>query len=167
MNNLRLEEVSFSNLKFLESGINAKKEKMYGIKRHVKLQIEKLRNSIESNGFVFPLIVAELPNGDLYLIDGYARWENEDKKKLIGGFGIKKYPALIIKAKDINHVKELYLQCQSNYGTCCWEDFRGLNNETGEVRYELPGLTHPNFDLSIMTREEVAAAVLGSKYQII
>jgi hypothetical protein len=167
MENLKLEEVSFSSLKYLECGKNAKNEKMYGIKRHVKLQLEKLRNSITKNGFVFPLVVAELPNGDRYLIDGYARWEHEDKNKFIGGFAIKKYPALIVKAKDENHIKELYLQCQSNYGSCCWEDFRNLDSPIGEVEYELPGLAHPNFDLSIMTREEVAKAVLGSKYQII
>jgi hypothetical protein len=167
MDNLRLEEVSFSNLKFLECGTNAKKEKMYGIKRHVKLQIKKLNNSIEKNGWAFPLIIAELPNGDKYLIDGYARWEREDKNKLTGGFGIKKYPALIVKAKDLNHAKELYLQCQSNYGTCCWEDFRNFESPEGEVEYELPGLAHPNFDLSIMTREDVAKAVLDKKYQII
>jgi hypothetical protein len=167
MDNLRLEEVSFSNLKFLESGTNTKKEKMYGIKRHVKLQITKLKNSIEDNGWVFPIIVAETPDKNKYLIDGYGRWESEDKNKIVGGFGLKKYPALIIQAKDEDHVKELYLQCQSNYGTCCWEDFRNLNSKQGEVRYELPGLAHPNFDLSIMTREEVAQAVLGSKYQII
>ena len=37
MSNLRLEEISFSDLKFLETGINAKKEKMYGIKRENSL----------------------------------------------------------------------------------------------------------------------------------
>jgi hypothetical protein len=164
---MKLEEVSFSQLKFLETGINAKNEKMYGIKRHVKAQIEKLKNSINKNGFVFPLIVAELPTGEKYLIDGYARWKVEDPNKLVGGFSLKKSPALILPAKDLENVKELYLQCQSKYGTCTWDDFRNLDSNSGEVEYEIPGLTHPNFDLSIMTREQVAAAVLGSKYQII
>jgi hypothetical protein len=163
----KLEEVSFSSLKFLESGTDFKKEKVYGIKRHVRLQLDKLRNSINDHGWVFPLTVAELPNGDRYLIDGYARWEMEDSKKLQGGFGIKKYPAVIVPAKDLDHVKDLYFQLQSNYGTCTWDDFRNLDGKKGEVTYELPGLTHPNFDLSIMTREQVAEAVLGSKYQII
>jgi hypothetical protein len=167
MGNLKLEEVSFSNLKFLECGINARKEKMYGVKRHVKLQLEKLRNSIKDNGWLFPITVAEIPNGDRYLIDGYARWEIEDAKKTTGGFGIRKYYAIIVPANDLNHVKELYFQIQSNYGTPTWDDFRNLNGLKGEVSYELPGLTHPNFDLSIMTREDVAQAVLGSKYQII
>jgi hypothetical protein len=71
----------------------------------------------------------------------------------------------------MDHVIELYLQCQSNYGTPCFDDFRNLEKEknTKEYlsKYEIPGLVHPNFDLSIMTREEVAQAMLESKYQII
>lgn len=166
-NKLRLEELSFNELIPIKIGKDAKNKILYGIKRHVKLQLNKLSNSLNRNGWVFPIVVAETPDGKKYLIDGYCRWEQEDPKQTIGGLPIKKHTALIVPAKDFNHVKELYLQIQSNYGTPTWDDFKKLDSNTSESDYELPGLTHPNFDLSTMTRAEVAQAMLTSKYQII
>lgn len=163
---MRLEKLAFSELKFLNAGVSEKKEPIYGIKRHVNLQIQKLSNSIDKYGFKFPIIVAELPNGDKYLIDGYARWRKEDRKKTIGGFALNKHDAVVIEAKDLEEVKELYLQCQSVYGTATWDDFRRFEAQTSESDYEIPGIVHPNFDLSIMTREEIAKAMLESKYQL-
>jgi hypothetical protein len=183
MNNMRLEELSFNELKFLKSGLDAKNKSVFGIKRQVKLHLDKLEKSINKNGWVFPLIVAELPNKEKWLIDGYARWKKEDPNYLNVGGGFaeaaKKLPALIIQAKDLDHVKELYLQNKSSYGTANYEDLKNLLKTKDNInskeklmyseysQYELPGIDHPNFDLSIMTREEVAKEMLKQKYQII
>ena len=188
MSNLRFEKVSFNELKFLECGINAKEKKVYGIKRHVKVQLDKLNASIKKHTWLLPLIVAELPTKEKYLIDGYARWRLEDPDHRYagitgnggegsGGFVInaRKHDAVIIPVRDLNQTKELYLQCQSSYGSSNWTDFEKLwskeewenKTATSESDYEIPGLVHPNFDLSVMTREQVAEEMLKQKYQII
>ena len=161
---MRLEKLSFSELKFLVCGIDEKHGKLYGCKRQVKTFLDKLDNSIKSDGWAFPIIVAELPNGDKYLIDGYARWKLECKKrkKLKRVYSIK-HDALVIEARDLNHVKELYLQCQSRYGTASSVDFKALGSEHGYSRYEL-GISRSNFDLSVFTREEVEKIMLESRY---
>ena len=164
---MTIEQVAFNDLKVFKTSDDKRGKPVYGIKRHAPLHLEKLKKSIETYGFIFPIVVAELPNKDRWLIDGYARWEIEIGKKLVGGFGLKKYPAVIIPVKDEQFAKVMYLQLQSCYGTCCWEDFRNLDSETGAVDYELPGMPHINFDLSAMTREEVAEYVLSSKYQVL
>ena len=160
---IRLEKLSFNDIKLLDCGINEKeRQKQYGIKRQEKTHLGKLDDSINDNGWAFPLIVAELPNKEKWLIDGYARWKLETKKKSTK----KDYDTLIIQAKDLNHAKELYLQCQSRYGTANAVDFRALDGEQGYSRYET-GIPHPQFDISIMTREEIAEFVRETKYQII
>jgi hypothetical protein len=120
-----------------------------------------------------PLIVAELPDKEKYLIDGYARWRWENK--YIGrtvGSSPEKYDAVFIQAKDLDHVKELYLQCQSRYGTANHTDFSELDtifgtpDKNGYSRYET-GLIPPRFNLSVMTREEIAETMLKTKYQIL
>ena len=159
---MRLEKLAFSDLNLFYCGKDGKGKDLYGIKRHVKLQFMKLNDSLNDNGWVFPLIAAELPNKEKWLIDGYGRWELEkikEKEK-----EIKKYDTLIIEAKDLNHAKELYLQCQSRFGSASVDDFRALDGEHGYSRYET-GIPHPQFDISIMTREEIAEALLATKYQ--
>lgn len=196
--NMRLEEVIFGELIPLNCGADIKKQPLKGIKRQEKLHITKLDDSLKTNGWVFPIFVAEIPEIDpkteknkRYLIDGYARWKREDSQQLTqAGFGLKKYPALIFQARDYRHVIELYLQCQSNYGSANHVDLRSLllplireeykndpENDPNTIptqlergdytRWEIPGIVHPNFDLSVMTREEIAKLALQSKYQII
>ena len=160
---MRLEKMAIRNIKLLDCGVSLKKEQLYGIKRQVTTQLNKLQTSISDNGWAFPLIVAELPNKEKWLIDGYARVKLEIKKNKYACLS-KNYDALVIQAKDLNHVKELYLQCQSRYGSACYPGFLALDGEHGYSRYET-GLPHPNFDLSVMTREQVAKAILESKYQ--
>ena len=168
---MRLEKLAFSELIFFECFDESREEMFLGIKRHAKNHLEKLGTSIKENGWGFPLIVAELPNGDKYLIDGYARWRLEEKEKESYGFSVDfiviKHDAVVIQAKDLNHAKELYLQWQSQHGTANWADFKSLNSGTSESRYEIPGMVHPNFDLSVMTREDLAQALLETKYQIL
>jgi len=171
---IRLEEVSFNELKFLDCSEKEDEKKMrkqmkngekrYGIKRHKKSQFDKLNRSIKKNGWVFPLIVAELLNKEKYLIDGYARWKIEDKNQNTSGFKLIKHPAIIIQAKDLDHVKELYLQCQSSYGSPSLKAFRALSAEQEHTQYET-GLITPNYDLDVMTRDDVARAALESHYQ--
>jgi len=161
---MRLERLALRELNFLDCGVSGKNEELYGIKRHVKLHFMKLENSINDNGWVFPFIVAELPDNKKWLIDGYARWRLETKKNKSACLA-KKYDSLIVQAKDLNHVKELYLQCQSRYGSACYPDFLALDGEHGYSRYETC-LPAPNFDLTVMTREQIAKMALESKYQI-
>jgi hypothetical protein len=162
---MRLEKIAISNIKLLDCGVSGKNEKLYGIKRHLKVQLERLNLSIEDNGWVFPFVMAELPNKELWLIDGYARLKKEKKKNKYACLA-KKYDSLIIQAKDLNHVKELYLQCQSIHGSVCYPDFIALDSKHGYSRYET-GLRAPNFDLDLMTREQIAKLCLESKYQIL
>ena len=168
---MRLEKLGFNELKFFECHDEDRGETFFGIKRQAKLHLDKLDASINDNGWAFPLIAAELPNKDKYLIDGYARWGLEEREKKSYDFPVdfletNKHDALVIPAKDLAHAKELYLQCQSRYGTANIVDFKNLDGTDGYSRYET-GLVPPRFDLSTMTREELARAMLDSEYQIL
>ena len=158
---MRLEKLSFDDIRLFECGINEReRKKQHGIKRHAKLHFDKLQDSINDNGWTFPFIVAELPNKEKWLIDGYARRKLETKKKSEP----REYDVLIIQATDLNHAKDLYLQCQSRYGTANVIDFRALDGDWGYSRYET-GIIHPQFDISTMTREDIAAFAHESHYQ--
>jgi len=172
---MRLEKLAFLEINLLNCGMSAQNKELYGIKRQVKNHFDKLNNSVIKHGRIFPFIVAELPNNEKWLIDGYARIALEKRVNKYS-YLIEKYDSLIIQAKEKLHVIELYLQNKSSYGSANLTDLRSLLNIINPKEfleyekyhdYQILGIIHPNFDFSIMTREEIAEKVNKTKYQII
>ena len=82
------------------------------IKNRTSYDIERLKDSIKKNGFLFPLFIW---NGHNVILDGKARYIAL-KQLSKEGYILSKIPVVIIEAKNEEEAKEKVLQVNSRYG---------------------------------------------------
>lgn len=95
------ELVKFSKLKIYNSKL----------KKHSLLEIERLIDSIEKCGFLFPITVADFENS-FYVIDGEARYSALCELSM-RGYDVNKIPVVVVECEDEIELKRLMLMATS------------------------------------------------------
>jgi DNA modification methylase len=104
MNNLKIEQVSISKIKFCE----------YNPRKHSKEEVNQLKASINKFGICDPIILNGAPERKNIVIGGNFRLET------IKEMGYKEVPVVYINIPDIEREKELNIRLNRNTGSWDW-----------------------------------------------